>query len=165
MTRKFSRKLNELPAIAVQVTNRGSEPFAISPAKIEAFADAKPVKVYSQEDYLLLVKRAAQTEYLLTDARENGNAIASNLGTSGVAPKPMLAGKAEAANERIAIRDRQLKLIGAASEMLYPKTVAPGETFGGVIRLQASPLLSAQRLRLRVTIGDETHEVYFALSR
>jgi hypothetical protein len=49
--------------------------------------------------------------------------------------------------------------------MLYPKIVGPGETFGGVIRLKASPLLSAQRLRLRVTVGAETHEVYFTVNR
>src|SRR3954447_17370864 len=51
VTPRFGRGLHELPAIEVRVTNRGSEPFDFSTAKIEALADATPVKVYSVDEY------------------------------------------------------------------------------------------------------------------
>ena len=51
------------------------------------------------------------------------------------------------------------------AEMSQHLGYAPGQTLGGTILLEALPLLSARRLRLRIQIGSETHEVDFAVQR
>ena len=45
--------------------------------------------------------------------------------------------------------------------MLVPRTVVPGATAGGIVKLDPAPISRGRPLKLVVTAGGETHEFVF----
>lgn len=162
VTARFGRRVNELPCIAVVVTNRGDQPVNFSTANVEAFADGRPVKIYTPYEYALLVQGAARAENTAIQAREQNARVRSSWG-AGPTSTFAITGQINAVTERSELRQKHLKWLRNINEMLSASAVAPGQTHGGVIRLEAAPLLIAQRVRLQVTVGSETHELHFSV--
>lgn len=164
LTAKFRRAAADLPAIAVQVTNRGSGPFRFSVQSIQALADAAPVQVYHPHEYAELARREAEIESLAAEARQRGAIIRAIRDGGGPQADPLVTAKVAGLVEQTEVKDKQRRLTADATEMLHPGFVARGQTFGGVVRLKAAPLFSAQRLTLRITAGAEVHEIVFKVN-
>lgn len=165
LTPQFGRKVDKLPSIDVQITNGGSEPVEFSTEKIAAFADDKPIKVYGVGEYMQLVDREIRTDYTAADVREQSAMIRSQWSDNKPGATSPLQAKMDGAAQRQDIKLKQTRLLDGLHQMLQPGAIAPGQTLGGTIRLEGISLLSAQRLRLRIVVGSETHEVDFAVKR
>lgn len=165
LTPQFGRKADKLPSIDVRVANGGSEPIEFSAANITAFADEKPIKVYGMAEYQQLVATEIKTDYTSAEVSEQSAMMRAQWNGNKPGATSELKAKMDAAAQRSEIKRKQTKLLGDLDQMLNPTVIAPGQTTGGTIRLQGLPLLPAQRLRLRIVIGSETHEVDFAVNR
>lgn len=165
LTPKFGRKIDQLPAIDLQLTNGGTQPLDFSLEQIAAFADDKPIKVYGITEYAQLVQRDIKTAYASAEVNEQSILMRSQWDNMKPGATSPLQARMVGAAQRQDIRLREIKLLGSVAQILHPGAIAPGQTLGGTILLEALPLLSAQRLRLRIQIGSETHEVDFAVQR
>lgn len=165
LTPQFGKNADKLPAIDVRLTNGGSEPIEFSPAQITAFADDKPIKVYDLAEYQRLVEGEIKVDYVAAETSEQSALIRAQWNNNKPGTTSILQAKADAATKRMEIKHKRTKLLGGLEQMLQAGAIAPGHTVGGTIRLQGLPLLPAQRLRLRIVVGSETHEVDFSVSR
>lgn len=163
LARRFSRKLDELPAFAIAVTNRGAEPLPFGPGNVTASSGGRPVRVYNVYQYQQAVLKEAAFGRFIADAHETAalrSTIAARAGIGG-GTKPQISVRVNGADERAGIRAAEARRLGALSEVLQFASVAPGATFGGIVRLHAEDLRSGEPLQLVVAIAGEVHAFNF----
>ena len=54
---------------------------------------------------------------------------------------------------------------GVLANLLYPVTIRPGKTEGGLIKLHAEDIAEGKPLRVVVTLGNDVHAFEFDVKR
>ena len=189
LTPEYQTDLNEFepPAFRVLVSNNGDTAFDFSPVNVTASSGGNSVHVFTREEYSRAIGRQQgsllhnvdmQTARLLAaeEKRQELITLADPMPSQGAngtllhnftqyqnsSPTENLTKIEETAKDRrTAIYLRQKELLDEANLMLVPRTVAPGATAGGIIKLDPAPVSRGQPLKLTVTVGGETHEFVF----
>ena len=161
---QIGKRPEEFPEFEVSITNRGTQPLAISTANLSAFADSAPLTVYGPVEYIAKVQHALRVDAISVQARAQAAAIRSAWSTRPNAGQaPGIIGQATAVTDHANLRHKERRLLAAAGEMLWPSQVAAGQIVRGKFRLDGERLLAAEHVRIRVTLGTETHEFLFTV--
>jgi hypothetical protein len=186
LTPEFRTDLREFdpPAFRVLVSNNGDKAFDLSLVNVTASSGENPVHVFTREEYCQAVnryedalleafhKQTAQQKALageLLDSISSRDSLLAG-GSSGqqmhdftgIQNSDSLAKMEETAGDRrTAIYLRRKELLDEAQLMLDQRTMAPGTTAGGIVKLDPAPIRRGQPLKLVVTAGGEAHAFVF----
>ena len=171
------------PSFRVLVHNGGAQPFALSADNITAFSGSSPVHVTTPAEYHAAVMQWARVQlekvYGQADkaraGSDNVQKVAEtvdyqrSVGMRGQVLYDTFDHPAEtnhhvmeqAKVQGAEIRAQAERLLNESQEMLTAATVAPGQTAGGLVKLEPAQIRRGQPLRLVVTAGGEKHEFVF----
>jgi hypothetical protein len=160
LTPKFSRKLDQLPAFSVTLTNRGESPLVFSPEGITATSASNRVRVYTANEMGAKITNEGNFERFLATSRGAAQLRAAIMSQPGQAAPPTITAKMYALTERTAAEKATTAQLSGLRFMLYPNIVEPGAVFGGIMKLDAEDITEGV-LKLEVKAGDEIHEFLF----
>jgi len=182
LTPVFSIDLDDLapPEFLVVVRNGGDQTIRLSRDGVTATVDGRPVQVLTLEAYLAAIHEQERWESARARWEEEGPVFREAApfpqevqiyspweggGRSYVpppdrlpAPRPIAAGRVGNTPGKALLATRSLPVLGEPS-------IAPGKSVHGVVRLKPSELARGRRLRIRVRVGDETHEFAYDVGR
>lgn len=157
LNRKFSYKLGMLPAFYVKVWNGGDTSFEFSIKNITAYSGKARVPVYTRAQLAAWVNRDAELEKL-QEAHTTWEVRPDNPGDSSGRQAPTALGNMQQAERiRNAGMDRTIRW----RTLLRRQLVEPGQTAGGVVKLEAEAIKTGQPLYLIVTVAGEVHRFVF----
>ena len=190
LTPEYQADLNEFdpPAFRVLVSNNGDTAFDFSPANVTVSSGNDSVHVFTREEYCQAInryedallkafyKQTAQQQapaddvlYSIStrDSLLSGGGNGQQLHDfSGVQNRDIEAKTEKAAgNRRTAIYVKRKELLDEANLMLVPRTMPPGATAGGIIKLDPAHVSRGQPLKLVISAGGEAHEFVFEVGR
>lgn len=163
LTPGFSAQLAALPAFDVVVSNLGQSPIPFSSADITASVGDRAVRIYDSYDLSAKITAEARMNENAAIWRGNAQSQAAEFGAFNPGSQAPIVAKANALSERVAARSATQKDISVAASLLYPRTILPGTTVGGVIKLHAEDMPSTGQLKLVVHAGSEIHEFSFTI--
>lgn len=165
LTPGFSRKLEELPAFDVAVTNRGATPLSFAASDVVVHSGSNPVRVYTAGELVDRIQKEAEQE-----AREKTGASAEKIlqtrSTNGDPSSAIVKIERDkmldqSATARATSNERFAEIV----KSIVPVSISPGGTGSGVIKLHAEDIRAGQPLQIVVTVGGERYEFIFEVGR
>lgn len=161
-TPQFSRKIDELPTFRISVMNRSEVPVGFGPASIAAKSGDAMVALYSAAELEHAIAAEAKYEGVAAEVRGTSKIQSTNLGLPYASPgRPAILAQMDALTERTAVRQAEMKRRAQLRLLVYPNSIPPGGTFGGLVKFHAEQIAPGRPLVITVTVGDERHEFVF----
>ncbi len=175
------------PEFRVIVKNGGRRPFALSAGDVAVSSGTNAVHLTTPEEYRATVVQRARAQ-LVKVYGQASELLAGQEGIRAYADGPAprtVAGvngqvlydfssrdfdaaddmehrlNAEAKAQGAKIRAQAERLLNESQEMLTAATLQPGQSAGGLVRLEPAQIHRGEPLRLVIIAGGETHEFVF----
>ncbi len=165
VTTAFTSESASLPAFIVTVENRSDSPLPFAVGNVTVSSGANPVRIYSPTELVDKLAKESEAAAASAAAQDTAQIQATNTARLDPSATMMMVQRRQALNEGTAAQTAAGKRAGVLANLLYPVTIRPGKTEGGLIKLHAEDIAEGKPLRVVVTLGNDVHAFEFDVKR